>query len=254
MDSSQTFLHTPFVADIVLDRASSVPLYHQISRPLEDLIQSGQLEPGRLIEDEVSMAQRLRVSRPTARRALQDLVNRGLLTRRRGVGTRVTPIHVRRALGLTSLQDDLEKAGFTPSTEVLSYEIRLATDEDADKLRIPNGTEIVHIVRLRRADQYPLAILTNYLPAHIAPSITQLTSAGLYATFKDQDIHPTTASQSIGARMVSEEEARLLEMPYPAPVLTMERTAHDEAGSVIEFGTHVYNPDHYSFHFTLSAH
>ncbi|WP_231979473.1 GntR family transcriptional regulator [Tessaracoccus coleopterorum] len=49
-----------------------------------------------MIEDEVSMAHRLDVARPTARRALQELATKGLLTRRRGVGTRVTPPHVHR--------------------------------------------------------------------------------------------------------------------------------------------------------------
>ena len=124
-------LDVPFVPQIALDRDSEVPLYQQIAHPLEELILAGRLEPGRLIEDEVSMARRLKVSRPTTRRALRDLVARGLLTRRRGVGTRVTPMHVRRPLGLTSLNDDLVDAGFTPRTEVLSYEVMLAGEQEA---------------------------------------------------------------------------------------------------------------------------
>ena len=67
-------LDVPFVPQIALDRDSEVPLYQQIAHPLEELILAGRLEPGRLIEDEVSMARRLKVSRPTTRRALRDLV------------------------------------------------------------------------------------------------------------------------------------------------------------------------------------
>ena len=71
--------------EITLDRDSQVPLYQQIAKPIETAILSGALPAGAMIEDEVSMASRLDVARPTARRALQELASRGLLTRRRGV-------------------------------------------------------------------------------------------------------------------------------------------------------------------------
>lgn len=245
--------HSTFALPIALDRESSIPLYDQIARPLEELILSGALPPGQLIEDEVSMAQRLQVSRPTARRALQDLVNRGLLTRRRGIGTRVTPTHVRRPLSLTSLQDDLTKAGFNPSTDVLHYEVRLATLEDAEHLHISPGEEVVHIARLRRIDGHPLAILHNIIPAAFAPSITQLSHDGLYAALNSAGIQPTSAQQSIGARLSEESEAEYLNIEHPAPVLTMQRTAYDASGRVVEFGDHVYNPERYSFHLTLTS-
>lgn len=245
--------NSAFSLPITLDRESSIPLYDQIAKPLEDLILEGKLAPGQLIEDEVSMAHRLQVSRPTARRALQDLVNRGLLTRRRGIGTRVTPTHVRRPLSLTSLQDDLTKAGFNPSTEVLQYAIRLATLEDAEHLSINPGDEVVHTVRLRRIDARPLAILTNIMPAEIAPSITLLSAGGLYAALSDKGIQLASAQQAIGARLSNEGEAKYLNLDHPAPVLTMQRTAYDTSGRIIEYGDHVYNPEYYSFHLTLTS-
>lgn len=243
----------PFTPTIHLDRNSPVPLYHQIAQPLEELINSGKLQPGQLIEDEVSMARRLAVSRPTARRALQDLVGRGLLTRRRGVGTRVTPSHVRRPLSLTSLNDDLVKAGFEPRTEVLSYEVRLALDEEAAQLGCATGTEIVRIERRRWIDDRRLAVLTNLLPADIAPTLTQLSTTGLYACLEERDIHLVSAHQAVGARSATDTDADLLGIDPGSALLTMERTAYDADGRVIEFGTHIYNATLYSFQFTLMA-
>jgi len=77
---------TPFRPDIPIDRTSGTPLYSQIAEALATLILDGALEPGTRLEDEVSMARRLEVSRPTARQALQRLVDRGLISRRRGAG------------------------------------------------------------------------------------------------------------------------------------------------------------------------
>ena len=111
---------TYFEADVRLDRNSPVPLYHQIAQPIEELILSGQLTPGTRLEDELSMARRLNVSRPTARRALQQLGDHGLLVRRRGVGTQVAPTRVHRPNVLSTIYDQMKTDGHKPSTEVLS--------------------------------------------------------------------------------------------------------------------------------------
>lgn len=246
-------IDTPFTPEIQLDRKSPVPLYHQIAHPLEELITSGALEPGRLIEDEVSMANRLQVSRPTARRAMQDLVSRGLLNRRRGAGTRVTPSHVHRPLGLTSLNDDLVRAGFTPRTDILGFEMKFADEDEASHLGCAVGAEIARIRRQRWIDDRCLALMTNILPAAIAPNLTELSSQGLYACLEARGIRPATAQQNVGARNADAEDADKLGLEVGAALLTMQRTAYDGEGHVIEFGSHVYNADLYSFTFTLSA-
>lgn len=250
-------LDDPYVLSVRLERSSPTPLYHQIAQPLENMILAGQLEPGRLIEDEVSMAHRLNVSRPTARRALQDLVNRGLLTRRRGVGTRVTPSHVRRPLALTSLNDDLVKAGFDPRTEVLSYEVKFAQNDEALQLGCEVGAEIVRIERRRWIDDRILAILRNLLPADIAPSLSQLSGSGpnhgLYACLEQRNIRPASAQQSVGARAADASDAARLDVKPGAAMLTMRRTAYSSDGRIVEHGSHIYNADLYSFQFTLVA-
>lgn len=253
MADSSSKLTNPYAPDIVLDRDSGEPLYQQIAKPLEEAITSGKVEPGRLIEDEVSMAGRLSVSRPTARRALQDLVARGLLTRRRGVGTRVTPSQVRRPLSLTSLNDDLVKAGFEPRTEVMSYEVKLAAADEADLLGCAPGTEIIQVRRRRFIDERTLAIMMNLLPASSAPTLTELSNGGLYSCLARRGVQPATAQQSIGARNATEEDAKFLETEVGAALLTMQRTAYDAAGKIVEYGSHIYNANLYSFHLALGA-
>lgn len=74
---------------IELDRSSPVPLYYQVAREIERAIQAGSLVPGDRLDNETELANRLGLSRPTMRRAMQDLVSKGLLVRKRGVGTQV---------------------------------------------------------------------------------------------------------------------------------------------------------------------
>ena len=237
--------------EIALDRDSQVPLYQQIAKPIEAAILSGTLPAGAMIEDEVSMASRLDVARPTARRALQELASRGLLTRRRGVGTRVTPPHVHRPMKLSSLNDDLAEAGFSPTTKVLSYEVRESTPEEADQLAIPTGDGLLAVRRLRCADNHPLALLTNLIPLNIAPTWQELGEHGLYRCFAMRNVEVTSARQTIGARGATADEAEALGEPEGAPLLTMDRTGHAADGRIVEVGSHVYRPSLYSFHFSL---
>lgn len=251
--TSDAHTDIPFRLEIEVDRSSSTPLHYQISGPLEAQILSGSLMAGTLIEDEVSMAKRLNVSRPTARRALQDLVGKGLLSRRRGAGTRVTPTHVHRPIGLTSLEDDLKKAGFETKTDVLSYEVLLAGETEQQLLHCERGVEVVRVKRLRWSDGEPLAILVNLLPASIAPSLSDLSRGGLYACLRSNGVTLATAQQSVTARAASSEQAQLLKVSKGDPLLTLSRTVYDHSGAVVEYGDHVYNAARYTLSFASAA-
>lgn len=105
---------------ITVDRASPVPLYFQVAQHLERAIESGELPPGAQLENEVLLAGQLGLSRPTMRRAMQYLVERGLLVRKRGIGTQVVRAKVKRPVELSSLWDDLARSGQQPATTVLA--------------------------------------------------------------------------------------------------------------------------------------
>ncbi|MDD7385291.1 MAG: GntR family transcriptional regulator [Actinomycetaceae bacterium] len=246
-------LDVPFAPDITIDRLSPVPLYEQIAQPIADMIKNQIIQPGQLIEDEVSLSDRLDVSRPTARRALQELARVGLLVRRRGAGTRVTPVHVQRQLRLTSLDSDLRQAGHTTSTKVLSYETLLADAETATKLQCEQGSEIVSVTRILSMDDSPLVVMHNIIPASIAPSLTALSQKSLYDSFIDLNVVPETAVQNIGARNATKHESELLELSANAAILTMERFTFDDHHNVIEHGDHIYNAEHYSVTIPLVA-
>src|SRR6185437_12009546 len=86
---------------------SPVPLYFQVAQRLEQMIESGELATGTRLENEIDLADRLGLSRPTMRRAIESLVGKGLLVRKRGVGTQVLHPKVQRQVELTSLYEDL---------------------------------------------------------------------------------------------------------------------------------------------------
>jgi len=242
----------PLSVFVDLDRNGPVPLYYQIAQRLEAAIRDDVLPAGSRLENEVALAQRLGLSRPTIRRAIQELVDKGLLVRRRGIGTQVVHGRVTRNVELTSLYDDLERSNQSPKTIVLSSERGTADAETAELLGVETGSPVLHLVRLRSADGVPLAILDNVLPQEFLDlSIDDLSRYGLYQMLRTRGVTMRVAKQRIGARSANQREAELLDISKGGPVLTMSRTAFDNSGKAIELGRHLYRPDLYSFEITL---
>ncbi|GAB2954620.1 myo-inositol degradation transcriptional regulator [Micromonospora polyrhachis] len=237
---------------ITLDRSSPVPLYFQVALQIEQLIDQGELPPGSRLDNEIQLADQTGLSRPTMRQAIQCLVDKGLLVRKRGVGTQVVHGMVKRPVELSSLYDDLSHGNQRPSTMTLLVETIPADDAIAVALRLAPGTDIVHLERLRFAQGEPLAIMHNWLPT----GLTELTEErlerhGLYELLRGAGIHMRVANQRIGARAATSPEARLLHERRGAPLLTMSRTTYDDSGRAVEHGSHVYRPTLYSFEIAL---
>lgn len=250
MAQSETLLPQDFFIDV--DRSSPVPLYFQISTRLEQAIEGGQLPAGSRLENEISLGQRFGLSRPTVRRAIQELVDKGLLVRRRGIGTQVVHGQVTRNVELTSLYEDLGRTGQKPTTAVISHEVARADAHIAEMLSVPVGDTVLHVTRLRLADGVPIAILDNTLPRDFADLTAEdLEHRGLYQLLRARGVTMRVAKQRIGARSATAAESRLLQLPKGAALLTMARTAFDSSGRAVEFGQHCYSPDLYSFEITL---
>jgi DNA-binding FadR family transcriptional regulator len=93
-----------------------VPLYFQLAVALTRAIEEGDLPAGTRLDNEIDLARRLGISRPTVRRAIEHAVRQGLLVRRRASEPWSPPVRVSRAIRLTSLYNDLEAAGQRPAT------------------------------------------------------------------------------------------------------------------------------------------
>ena len=127
--------------DIALERNSPVPLYYQLAQSIEHAINAGELAPGDRLENEISLTTRLGLSRPTARQAIQELVQKGLLVRKRGVGTQVVRSQFSRDERLTSLNEDLAKAGVrrAPGCWIITSASWTPTPEALDSAWSPIG-------------------------------------------------------------------------------------------------------------------
>ena len=231
-----------------------MPLYYQIAKQLEEAIDQQILPAGERLANEVELAERLAVSRPTLRQAIDRLVEQGLVVRRRGLGTVVVPRRVSRSVALSSLYDDLSAAGRRPTTKVLNVGERRADEAVAKALGVQPGDPVAFLERLRYADGAPLAVMQNHLPLGLLDlADARLEQHGLYELLRARGIQLNVAHQVIGARPAAAGEAKLLQVARHVTVLTMTRTTYDSTGSSVEYGNHCYRADRYVFETSLVA-
>jgi GntR family transcriptional regulator len=237
----------PVVLDVTLDRGSSVPLWHQLSQAIETAISTEKLVPGDRLENEISLTRRLGLARPTVRQAIQELVRKGLVVRQQGVGTQV--LHTRRSrdVRLMSLYDDLSRGGHKPASRLLEWAIVSLDEPTRARLGgIDTSQPFLHVRRLRLVDDTPLAILDNLIPASFGLAAEAVAQHGLYGAMRALGLVPKVAHQTVGARRLSAEEAELFHEEPGGPALTVQRTASDSSGRLLEYGRHVYRASEYS--------
>src|SRR3984957_8197710 len=140
-------------------------LYSRVETVLAGEISDGDLRVGDQLPTEDSLIARFEVSRITVRRAIQNLVNRGLVEIRRGKGTFVAAPKITQDLKeLSGFVEDMHALGHQPTARVIAKEIVPANATVARQLALTKGERVVRIRRVRLADSVPLSFDETYLP------------------------------------------------------------------------------------------
>ena len=237
-----------------MDKSSVVPIYHQLKTLLQGRILSGQYPVGSQLPSERELCEAYGISRMTVRQAIIDLVNEGLLQRERGRGTYVAKPKIQQGLQLAGFTEEMQRRNLLPGTRLLSLQTVSAAGKPAARLQAAEGEPLHRIIRLRLADDEPMALETSHIPAACLPDLTaaSLASGSLYALLCDCGLQPAYADQAVEAAQARTDEAKLLDIRIKAPVLLIERTTFLRDDRPVEFVQSVYRGDRYTFSFRLT--
>ena len=147
-----------------------IPKYYQVATHIKDLILSGELQPADQIPTEEALVEQHGVSRGTVRKAIQLLIDEGLVESEQGRGSFVTSaLRSSNHFSLVSFQDEMRRQARKPSTRILKFEKRLAGERTADRLNIAANTKVFQIERLRLADDVPVAYECRIFEQNLCP-------------------------------------------------------------------------------------
>lgn len=246
-----------FVANVIqrLDPSSRVPLYEQFAQQMLAAIQQGALKPGAVLPPEPELAEKLGVSRQTVNQALTSLARRGLLNRRRGVGTFIAEPYVEQPLdGLYSFIRTLTAQGRLPSTKILGY--RQTIDEQASSILTGSHDGLVfEISRLRLVDGEPFVLETIYLPVECGEQVPleRLRNEALHELLREIcGIQISHADETLRPVKLEPIDAALLGLASGEPAFLVERTGYS-GSQPVELRRSLIRGDRYRFRVRLSG-
>jgi len=230
-------------------RKQNGPLYVQLHDQIENAIQAGDIKPGEPLPSERLMAEMSNVSRITVRKAVQALVNDGLIVQRQGSGTSVAPKvqRVQQSLSrLTSFSEDMSRRGSTVQSNWLEKGLFDPSPRETVALGLSTNSQVARISRLRIADGVPLAIERASLSPQFLPDPENV-GRSLYSYLEKLGCKPARAIQRISASNINMADAELLVVEEGFAGLNIERTSYLPTGQVVEFTRSIYRGDAYDF-------
>ena len=216
-----------------LDPTASPHLYLQLRNGLARLIRDRHFGANEALPSERMLAEQLGVSRVTARKAIDALVEEGLVVRRHGSGNYIAPLLEQPLTRLTSFTEELKQRGFTPRSRWVKRVMGIARTEELLTLGLSPGTRVARLERIRLADEIPMAYEASVLPATVVPKPEAITDS-LYAYLAERGCIPVRALQHIRAINATEQQAQLLDIPPGQALLFITRVSYLDDGRAIE--------------------
>jgi GntR family transcriptional regulator len=214
-----------------------------------------QLQPHDALPSESELSREFHVSRMTARAAVMRLVTAGLVYRESGRGTFVAaPKPSRRADRLLSFSEEMRRQGRVASSRVVTAQLRPATEEEADRLRLIRPSDVVAIMRVRLGDGIPIAVERSVLPPTLAALLERDLAAGsLHEAIDELGYVPTAGDACVSASTATGFEADLLGLAPGHALLVEQRLILDQHGDALESTESRYVGDRYTLAVTFDV-
>ena len=238
--------------ELLSGKSDATPLYVRLATLLREQVRTGAFAVGEALPPERHLSGHLNVSRVTVRKALDLLMREGVLSRKHGSGTFVAPRIEQPSALLAGFSADLARRGMVPGSVWLEKMMTTASPEDVLVFGLPVASQVVRFLRIRTANDEPLALEQATVPARFLPDLSSVTNS-LYDALDRLGNKPVTGLQRITASLATQEEARHLCVPPGAAILRIERRGYLRDGTMVEFTRSAYRGDRYDFVSELRA-
>jgi GntR family transcriptional regulator len=236
---------------VKIDPDNPLPLYAQVESILAAGIAEGTFPAGSQLPNEDELIQRYAVSRTTIRQTIQNLMRRGLIEIRRGKGTFVLQPKITQELTeLSGFVEDMQSLGRHASARLLDRQLVPASESVARRLAIAAGTLVVHIQRVRLADNAPLSFDETWLPREIGERIIEndLETEPIFSLLEQKyDTPLVEAEYRLEAISADTTVARALGISAGSPIFLIERTSYTTDHQPVDYEKLYYRGDQIRF-------
>lgn len=222
----------------IIDKQSTIPLYSQLMDILIEKIDNKELKENQKIPSERELCVLYDISRPTARKAIEELVKSGYIYKEHGKGSFVNHERYKQEfMGLYSFSEEMKKLGKKPTSKILDFRVQECGSKIASIFNCDPRKKVYVIIRLRMADSVPLMIEKNYLPFYRFSDLTKekLEKNSMYFLFDNEyNVSVTHAEEIFQPVLIRNDEAELLDTVEGSVGMLIERIAKENS-YVIEY-------------------
>lgn len=227
--------------------------YKDIADDIRSAIMSGKYNINEQLPLEKEMCSKYGVSRITIKKAVDELVNQGLVIKRRGSGTFVKGVDESSVQELSMAK---QFSGFSESnkgkrvfSKVIKFEVINPTKEIAVKLQITTEDFVYHIIRARYSDDEPIVVEYTYMPINLIPGIkNDILMNSIYSYIeKGLNLKIKSAHRIIRAILPNEIEQEYLKIDKNFPVLEVEQVGFLDNGQPFEYSYSHHRSDKAEF-------
>jgi len=242
------------IESLAPDRGLAEPVYKQMARAFNKMLETGEIEEGQSLPAERMLAERLDLSRTTVRRFYEELRKDDLLStsRRSGAVAKAPPRAAQRTGRLKGFTDEMRELGLEPSTRLLSRDI-VRDRVIASVFNRPSTAHFLRLVRLRLGDGAPLSREIAWFDLTLAPEMADwnVEGAAYHHLSKVCGVRLGESEQSIEAVLSSDDENVAFGFDSPQPCLLIKRRTQATSGQMVEYVESTFRGDCYTYRLTL---
>jgi GntR family phosphonate transport system transcriptional regulator len=223
------------------------PVYQQLAQHLRQLLAS--YRPGEYLPSEMALAETYGVNRHTLRRAVEVLIDDGLLLRHKGRGSCVTARPIMYPVAPASTYSQVMRSqGYRPQARVLGRRIRAAKPSEADLLGLDHDARIFELSTVRLLDGQPMTLIRHCFSDRFAQVFQNYRSGSVREYLARQGWALIRQSTHIGAQMPTLRDALLLLMPRQVPLLSVHTVSGNAGGTPLELSVSLSRADRFQYH------
>ncbi|MCP1639400.1 GntR family transcriptional regulator [Streptococcus gallinaceus] len=227
-------------------KAAYITIHDKIKEEIDDQI----WKIGERLPSERDLAERFNVSRMTLRQAITMLVEEGVLERKVGSGTYVASTRVQEKMrGTTSFTEIVHSQGKSPSTKLISYQKKLASETERQRLQLGANDLVIRMERIRYADNVPLVFEVASIPEKLIRNFnkTDITNH-FFKTLAVNGYEIGKSQQTIYAKTASDRVAEYLEVAKGHAILALTQVSYFTDGQAFEYVRSQYVGDRFEFY------
>ncbi|RQO74325.1 GntR family transcriptional regulator [Pedobacter sp. KBW06] len=234
---------------IAINHKSPIPLHIQAEELLRKMIKLPEFQDGKLLPNEIDLANQLAISRTTLRQALNKLVYEGLLIRKKGVGTKVADALISsKSVNWLSFSQEMQARGIPIKNFELHVSWIYPTEIIANFFNIKTDQKILKLERLRGRPEGPFVYFVSYFHPRTSLTGEEDFKRPLYDILeRDYNIIAELSKEEISATAADKFIASKLETEPGSPILFRKRYVYDQAERPIEYNLGYYKADSFVY-------